>query len=117
MITTDGVARLAYVRVWKFRPQEGRRQDFVVAYGANGPWSKLFSKACGYRGTTLACPSEPGGWWMTIDRWDSRADYEAFQSDFGERYRSLDVALGTIAGEEEFVGEFHEMMRDKNADD
>lgn len=100
---------MAYARVWKFRPQESQRQEFVAAYGVNGPWSELFSKADGYRGTALLSPEEPGGWWMTIDRWDSRAHYEAFQGDFGECYRSLDAALGTIAGEEEFVGAFDEI--------
>jgi hypothetical protein len=51
---------------------------------------------------------ETNGWWLTVDRWDTVNDFEAFQRDFGEEYRALDADLVGIAGDEEFVGAFEE---------
>jgi hypothetical protein len=51
---------------------------------------------------------QPGAWWLTIDRWESLAAFEAFGHDHGDEYRALDAELGGVAGEEEFVGAFEE---------
>jgi heme-degrading monooxygenase HmoA len=95
-------------RIWKFHPPPGREEGFEADYDGKGAWDALFSKAKGYRGTTLLRPAEPGGWWLTIDRWDSVADFEAFQRDFGAGYRALDAKLEGVAGQEEFVGAFED---------
>jgi heme-degrading monooxygenase HmoA len=97
---------MTHYRIWKFRPPPEREQEFAAAYDGEGSWADLFARAPGYRGTELLRPVEPGGWWLTIDRWDSHADFEAFQRDFGEQYRALDTALEVVAGDEEFVGAF-----------
>jgi heme-degrading monooxygenase HmoA len=97
---------MTHHRIWKFRPAPGREEEFAVAYDGRGPWAALFGEARGYRGTDLLRPIEPGGWWMTIDRWDAQADFDAFQRDFGREYRALDAELEGVAGEEEFVGAF-----------
>jgi len=65
-------------------------------------------QAPGYRGTELLRPVEAGGWWLTIDRWDTVAHFEAFQNDFGVQYRGLDEELEGVAGEEVFMGAFEE---------
>ena len=49
---------MTHVRVWKFRPRQGRQSEFATAYASDGVWSKLFSKACGYRGTVLLSPGD-----------------------------------------------------------
>jgi hypothetical protein len=56
----------------------------------------------------LLRPCEPGDWWLTIDRWETEADFEGFQRDFGIEYRGLDEELEGVAGEEVFVGAFEE---------
>jgi len=99
---------MTHLRVWKFRPPKGCEQQFHEAYTSGGRWSELFKRAKGYRGTALLKPFGPDGWWLTIDRWGSAADFEAFGHDFGEEYRALDVELEGIAGEEEFVGAYEE---------
>ena len=99
---------MTHVRVWKFRPPAGRETEFSLAYGADGVWAALFGKARGYLGTSLYRPAEPGGWWLTVDRWNSAAAFEAFGHDFGDEYRALDAELEGVAGEEEFVGAFDE---------
>jgi heme-degrading monooxygenase HmoA len=97
---------LTHVRIWKFRPAPGREEEFAAAYAGNGVWAELFQRASGYRGTELLRPGEPGGWWMTIDRWDSFEHFEAFQREFGIDSRGLDDELEGVAGEEGFVGAF-----------
>jgi heme-degrading monooxygenase HmoA len=99
---------MTHARVWKFRPTEGREEEFALAYGADGVWAALFGKANGYLGTSLYRPGQTGSWWLTIDRWDSAAAFETFGHDFGEEYRALDAELEGIAGDEEFVGAFEE---------
>ena len=99
---------MTHARVWKFRPPEGREQEFAEAYRGDGAWAQLFRIAPGYRGTRLLAPSETGGWWLTIDEWDSASDFEAFGQTHGEEYRALDEKLEGVAGEEEFVGAFEE---------
>src|SRR5256885_945902 len=99
---------MTHVRVWKFRPPSDREEEFALAYGADGVWAVLFGKAAGYLGTSLYRAVEPGGWWMTIDRWSSAADFETFGQAHGDEYRALDAGLEGVAGEEEFVGAFEE---------
>jgi hypothetical protein len=102
------VPLVTHVRVWKFRPAEGREGEFAEAYAGDGVWALLFGKASGFVGTSLLRPTERGGWWLTFDRWVSVADFQAFQRDFGEEYRALDAELEGVAGDEEFVGTFEE---------
>jgi heme-degrading monooxygenase HmoA len=97
---------MTHVRIWKFLPRAEREAEFARAYGSAGEWARLFSSAPGYIGTELLAPREPGGWWMTIDRWRSIEDFEAFQGHHGEAYRRLDAELEDVAGEEQFVGTF-----------
>ena len=97
---------MTHHRIWKFRPPEGCEEEFATAYSSGGVWAQLFRKAPGFQGTTLLKPSKHGGCWLTIDRWDSSADFESFTQAFGEQYRALDAQLEGIAGEEEFVGTF-----------
>ena len=97
---------MTHRRIWKFRPPEGRESEFVAAYSADGDWARLFHNAPGFQGTTLLEPAEAGGWWLTVDRWESAANFESFTEVFGEQYRTLDAELEGVAGEEEFVGAF-----------
>lgn len=100
---------MTHVRVWKFRPPQGREEEFARAYCSNGDWAHLFRNAPGYRGTILMAPAETGDWWLTLDRWDSRGDFDAFLEVFGEQYRSLDAKLEAVAGEEIFVGAYEDV--------
>ena len=97
---------MAHVRAWLFRPPPEREAEFALAYGCDGLWAALFAKAPGFVATELLRPVEPGGWWLTLDRWDSEADYAAFQDRFGAEYDALDKELEGLSGEEKFVGAF-----------
>ena len=99
---------MTHVRVWKFRPPEGDEGAFARAYAGDGVWTRLFGQAAGFVGTSLSRPAEPGGWWLTMDRWATEADFQAFQRDFGDEYRALDRELEGVAGDEQFIGTFEE---------
>ena len=74
---------------------------------------RAIGRGCSSRHKATAEPCsfvrrEAGDWWLTIDRWDTLRDFEAFQDDFGVQYRGLDKELEGVAGEEMFVGAFEE---------
>ena len=99
---------MTHHRIWRFRPPAGGEQQFAEAYSSTGDWARLFRNAPGFRGTTLLAPSEAGGWWLTIDRWDSSANFDSFTEVFSDQYRALDAKLEGVAGVEEFVGAFED---------
>jgi len=100
---------MAYLRIWKFRPPTGREEEFAAAYSPDGDWARLFSIADGFIETQLLRPAQPGGWWMTVDRWRSEQAFEAFEAERGDDYRRLDAELEGCAGEEVFVGAFEDL--------
>ena len=89
--------------IWEFRPAQGRVSGFELAYGADGLWAELFRRAQGYLGTELRAPEVPGGWYRTLDRWESEDAYEAFREDFAEEYAALDAACTALTADERFV--------------
>ena len=93
-------------RVWKFRPPRGAKPNSNEPIRALASGRSCFASTPGYQGNDLLRPTEPGGWWLTIDRWDSAANFEAFTEVFGNSTGALDTELEGIAGEEEFVGTF-----------
>jgi hypothetical protein len=108
---------MTHLRIWKFRPAAGREDEFAAAYGPDGAWPALFRRADGYLGTELYRPEQPGGWWLTIDRWTSATDFERFGALFGAEYRVLDDRLAGVAGDEEFVGAFGAEVAEGHMDD
>lgn len=99
---------MTHVRVWQFEPAPGREQEFAAAYASDGPWARLFGHADGFVATTLLAPAEPGGPWLTLDRWQSLGAFERFLAEYGEPYRSLDDALMDLTAAETFLGAFEE---------
>lgn len=99
---------MTHVRVWQFEPAPGREQEFAAAYSGDGVWARLFGRAEGFLGTTLLAPAEPGGAWLTLDRWATQAAFERFQDTHGEHYRNLDSELSHLTASEHFIGAFDE---------
>ncbi len=90
--------------LWRYRVREEFRSDFERTYGATGEWAKLFSKADGYLGTELL--HGPAGEYLTIDRWDSRADFDNFLRGHRAAYDQLDASCGGWTVEEVQIGIF-----------
>jgi heme-degrading monooxygenase HmoA len=95
------------VIVWRFRPAPGREADFRRAYGPDGAWAGLFAQAAGYLGTELL--RERGGdAWVTIDRWRTAHEHEAFAQRHAEAYAALDRECEALTAHEERIGEFED---------
>jgi heme-degrading monooxygenase HmoA len=95
-----------YIVLWRFRPREGRQSEFERTYGPSGEWALLFRRGDGYLGTELLQCSEDPRQYLTLDRWTSRAAYEAFRARWSDEYRRLDHRLEELTEEETLLGTF-----------
>lgn len=95
-----------YIILWEFRVPPDQRPQYEAAYGPDGPWAQLFRKASGFIGVELLRCTERAGRYVTVDRWRSRADFEAFKRAFGAEYAALDRQLEGIADSETRIGAF-----------
>ena len=86
---------IMYLVLWCFRPVEGQEDEFERAYSPSGEWAQLFRLSDGYLGTELFRRSENSREYLTLDRWASRATYEAFRARWSGEYRLLDHRLRT----------------------
>lgn len=94
-----------FVIVWRYEVAEHNREAFERAYGPGGDWARLFGTAGGYLGTELLADGD--GHYMTLDRWRSEADFEAFQGRAGDAYRALDAQCEALTLAEERIGAFN----------
>jgi len=89
-----------FVRVWEYEVPGERTAAFTAAYSADGPWGELFRRSAGFVGTELYRDSARPGWFLTIDRWQDEAAWQAFLTAFRPDYESLDAQLEGIAAVE-----------------
>jgi hypothetical protein len=92
-----------YEIVWEFQPAPQRERDFESVYGPAGLWAALFSRDPGFLGTELITPRGAGGWYRTIDRWESPAAYERFRNTWRSEYDALDRACESLTSAERAV--------------
>ena len=95
-----------FVALWEFVAEAGHVEAFRRAYGAAGPWVTLFRQSSEYCGTELcADPANPRRF-VTIDRWTSRAAYEAFREEHRAAYGEIDRVCEAFTESERRLGEF-----------
>ena len=104
MKLSDGTEE--YVYIWEFEVDPEHAGAFERAYGPNGDWARLFARADGYRGTTLLKRCDDPGRYVTIDRWRSFEDNQAFHRRFGEAFARLDAACEQLTRRERKLGDF-----------
>lgn len=97
---------MTFVRLWRFRPAPGREREFERVYGAYGEWAALFRRAPAFEGTTLLRQAGTRGDYVTIDRWATRAAWDAFRLEHAAAYGSLDAACASLTALEESMGEY-----------
>src|SRR5262249_12594157 len=90
--------------VWSFRVEPGRVGEFEDIYGAAGAWAQLFARSAGYLGSELL--RQPGGRYLTIDRWRAQADHDAFKAQHGDDYHALDRRCEELTADEQAIGVF-----------
>lgn len=95
-----------HVIVWSYRVAPGCEAEFQALYAADGDWSRLFGRSPAYLGTQLLRDAAEASRFVTIDRWRSREDYEAFLESERSNYAMLDARGDALTAEEIRVGVF-----------
>ncbi|MET0779925.1 MAG: antibiotic biosynthesis monooxygenase family protein [Microbacterium sp.] len=91
--------------IWEYTVHPGCEAAFEALYGADGAWAGLFAGRPGYRATELL--HEKGSRrYLTIDRWDSAADYDAFLANEHSRYGAIDAEGDRLTENERCVGRY-----------
>lgn len=93
-----------HVLVWEFGPAPGREAEFERAYGPEGDWARFFQRDPGYLGTELLRGS--GGRYLTLDRWRTRAAFEAFKKREAAEYAAIDRRMEALTSHEASLGSF-----------
>ena len=86
--------------VWTYRIAPGAAVAFEALYGAEGDWARLFRRDPAYLGTELYRDAADPARYLTIDRWRTRADYEAFLQAARADYAVLDARGDALTLEE-----------------
>jgi len=88
----------------RYRVHPAQTRAFEHAYGAGGPWAKLFAQHPGFRRTRLFRHAGDPAIYVTIDVWETKADWDAFRVDFSSQYAALDRKLAMLKIEEHLLG-------------
>jgi heme-degrading monooxygenase HmoA len=89
--------------LWQFDTTEDQAPAFAEAYGPEGVWVSFFQHADGYQGTELFRRTDAPPCFLTLDRWESRAAYEAFRRAHAADYAALDTACEKLTVRETFL--------------
>lgn len=95
-----------FVVVWQFEIAEEKIAAFEAAYGPDGAWSQLFRTSPQYAGTELLRDAYVPGSYLTIDRWQSEADFRAFRKEHDAAYEALDRNSDSLTAKETRIGAF-----------
>ena len=96
----------AYVYIWDFDVRPGKEVEFELEYGPDGAWVRLFRAADGYRDTLLLRDAHHPGRYLTIDRWESEAAYQAFRSAHASEYAAIDARCEGLTVAERALGHY-----------
>ena len=92
--------------IWEFTVKRDAIALFEQTYGPDGTWATLFRAYPGYHGTTLLRDAKNPQRFVTIDRWESSAQYVAMHEAARDDYARLDAACEDWTESERKIGEF-----------
>jgi heme-degrading monooxygenase HmoA len=92
--------------VWEYEVRTEQAAAFEALYGPDGDWARLFRQADGYVETRLFRDTARPTHYLTVDRWLSRAAYEAFAQTAGPAYAALDLRGEELTVREHRLGTF-----------
>jgi heme-degrading monooxygenase HmoA len=95
-----------HVAAWSYRVKPGCEPAFEALYATDGAWARLFAQSPAYLGTRLLRDVDDPARYLTLDRWQSRAEYEAFLSQRRDDYAALDRAGDALTDGETRLGAF-----------
>jgi heme-degrading monooxygenase HmoA len=95
-----------FVIVWEFRVKHDRLAEFKDAYRPAGAWAQLFRKASGFIETELLRDRDDRARFITVDKWKSRDDYDAFRAEHDAEYLAIDARTEKFTDFEGRIGVF-----------
>lgn len=90
--------------LYRYRVHPTQAKAFEHAYGATGPWAKCFAASPGFRRTRLFRHRVEPDVYVSIDVWESKADYDDFRSENADAYARIDRELRLLYLEEHLLG-------------
>ena len=95
-----------YPIIWKFTSADGGEKEFEKANGPGGEWAQFFKSGKGFLGTELLRDIQDSGQYVTIDKWESKEDYDQFRKERLEEYKALDERMESLSEFESHVGSY-----------
>jgi hypothetical protein len=94
----------------RFWVTDGRRADFEIAFGANGLWAGLLTRADGYLFTEVECETPEERRYRVRDFWNWHRDFEGFRARFQSEYERFESWLSSdkVIQKEQFLGAYYE---------
>lgn len=99
-----------YVIIWEYQVRTDHIAEFEEIYSAVGAWARLFQKGKGYLGTELLSDDRHPHRYITVDRWISSGDYEAFLSHWKTEYAALDAQCEGLTQQETLLGKWESIL-------
>jgi heme-degrading monooxygenase HmoA len=93
-----------YIIIWQYQVKFEKQSQFERIYSSNGAWAELFKNSAGYLGTELFHDKTIPQRYLTIDRWESKKEYEAFLTEREDEYKTLDKQCEGLTESESLVG-------------
>ena len=90
--------------IWRFQVPTASVEAFERAYGPAGDWADLFARAPGHAGTELLKLDSEDGAYLTIDRWNTEAEFHAAKKMLESEYAALDRRCEAYTSEETWLG-------------
>jgi heme-degrading monooxygenase HmoA len=98
-------ARNMFTYFWEFIVHDETRRDFERIYGPAGEWVRLFQRSPAYLGTELCRDVTNPGRYVTVDRWKSRGDFDAFKNRWRGEFEVLDQRCTALTSAERLIAE------------
>jgi heme-degrading monooxygenase HmoA len=100
-----------YVLIWEYQVKTDRLVEFEEIYSPTGAWTKLFQKSKGYVETELLRDASDPHRYITIDRWMSSQEYEAFLFQWKTEYATIDAQCEGLTERETLLGKMETDFR------
>jgi uncharacterized LabA/DUF88 family protein len=95
-----------FVVLWEFDVKSEYVDRFTLAYAKNGEWARLFAQDSKFRETRLLQNISEPLRFVTMDIWESRADYEHSLNEQADAYRDLDAKCAAWTTAERHLNSF-----------
>ncbi|HSG42543.1 MAG TPA: antibiotic biosynthesis monooxygenase [Anaerolineales bacterium] len=89
--------------IWEYKVKP-EQSGFESIYSPNGAWAELFNRGEGYLGTELFRDQANRQHYLTIDRWRSKDEYDAFLDQHEKEYKALDAQCEGLTESESLLG-------------